>query len=226
MGAPVPPPSAAAVARMQADRDYQKHTHSAPVPNPLTAFRSNPDVSTAARAGEPTLNPPDDAVSATDVLKQGAAGPAFGINAQRAANGDDSGNNPSSGEPNIIEGPASPSVGGDASNTAAVQIIEAPSGPPSATPDTPSTTSSTPDLPTAVLSNSDSAPASAAAADPAGTPAEQVSSRTAPATQTGTGSSTSSTSASQNSAKASASTDPQKESTSKKKKGLHKLIPF
>ena len=39
---------------------------------PMAMVKSMPDVAIAAHSGQPNLNPPDDAVSATDVLKPGA----------------------------------------------------------------------------------------------------------------------------------------------------------
>ncbi len=52
---------------------------------PLAMLKGSPDVSTAAHQGTPQMSPPNDAISATDVLKPGAKGPAFTIG---AVNGD------------------------------------------------------------------------------------------------------------------------------------------
>jgi len=231
MGAAVPAADAEATARMEKDRAYQKQHHPNALLNPVSAFKEGPDVYAAAHAGQPTLTPPDDAVSATDVLKQGAAGPSFGIDAQRAAAPDDSSNNAPA---NIIEGPAvDSSAAGPVGATAAVQILEAPSGPVDAGADSsssssssqPSSSSSGPA--TAVLSTTPSTAVTATdpgpSAAPSSTPAEQTIQETAPATQPAPAAGTSS---STSAAKTTPASGTQKESTSKKKKGLHKIIPF
>ncbi len=87
MGMPVPAADPNAVARMQKQQLYAK----AHRPNPLKkvemdALKSSPDVTMAARSGAPNLNLPTDAVSATDILKPGAAGPTFGVSAASTAN--------------------------------------------------------------------------------------------------------------------------------------------
>jgi outer membrane protein assembly factor BamD len=234
MGVAVPAADAEATARMEKDRAYEKQHHPNTLLNPVSAFKEGPDVYAAARVGQPNLTPPDDAVSATDVLKQGAAGPSFGIDAQRATAPDDSSNNAPA---NIIEGPAvDSSAGGPVGATAAVQILEAPSGPVDAGADSSSSSSPQPsssspsssssDPATAVLSTSPSAVATAdpgPSAAPASAPAEQTIQETAPATQPAPAAATSSSSSA---AKTAPASDSQKESTSKKKKGLHKIIPF
>ncbi len=128
MGLPVPPADPEALAREEKDRAYQRTHRSTMLSAPVDAIRTNPGTYSAARAGTPTLNPPDDAVSATDVLKQGALGPLFGAELARASEAN-SDNNAPSGAPNIIEGPALGSVGAGASNGVGAEIIEAPSGP-------------------------------------------------------------------------------------------------
>ena len=85
MGMPVPPADPEALARMQKDSEWEKEHHPNAVLNAMSAFKAGPDVVDAARAGAPNPNPPDDAVSATEVLKQGAAGPTFGLDAQQPA---------------------------------------------------------------------------------------------------------------------------------------------
>jgi outer membrane protein assembly factor BamD len=78
MGMPVPPPDPNALARMQQEQMYQKQHHQATaVRLPLAMLKSSPPVEMAAHSGTPNLNPPNDAVSAKDVLLQGAAGPVF-----------------------------------------------------------------------------------------------------------------------------------------------------
>lgn len=88
MNAPVPAADSNAVARMEKQQEFEKHHHpNAAINFPTGMFRSSPEVYTAARWGAPNLNPPDDSVSATEVLKQGAAGPTFGVFAASAVGG-------------------------------------------------------------------------------------------------------------------------------------------
>jgi len=80
MGMPVPAADPNAVARMRREELYEKEHH----PNrimklPLAVIKSNPDVTVAAHSGQPDLNPPDDLISATDVLSRDAAGPTFSV---------------------------------------------------------------------------------------------------------------------------------------------------
>ena len=76
MGLPVPASNPDAVIRMQKERDYEKQHHA----NALTEgprknmLHSAPDVSLAAHVGQPNLNPPDDAVAASEVLKPNSGG--------------------------------------------------------------------------------------------------------------------------------------------------------
>ena len=129
MGMPVPPADPEALARMQKDSEWEKEHHPNAVLNAMSAFKAGPDVVDAARAGAPNPNPPDDAVSATEVLKQGAVGRTFGLDAQQPA-GADSGE---SAPTNVIEGPTVPadSPGGAPTTGVGAEIIEAPSGPAS-----------------------------------------------------------------------------------------------
>ena len=86
MSMPVPKPDPNALARMQQEQLYAKnHRQSMLVKLPTSFVKSGPDFSTAAHSGDPNLNPPDDAVSATDVLKQGASGPSFNVATRPAA---------------------------------------------------------------------------------------------------------------------------------------------
>ena len=75
MGLPVPASNPDAVIRMQKERDYEKQHHeSALLKGPKNMIHSGPDVSLAAHVGPPNLNPPDDAVAASEVLKPNAGG--------------------------------------------------------------------------------------------------------------------------------------------------------
>jgi outer membrane protein assembly factor BamD len=206
MGMPVPSADPAALARMQKQQMFEKQHHQmALVKLPMGMIKSNPDVELAAQTGQPNLNPPDDLVSATDVLSQGAAGPAFSV----AVGGVSTGGGASSGAG------VAPAV-----DTESVGTSD--SAPPTATGGssvtTPDSSSGAPANPPAANAPADSSaivstPSYAPVADPAATPASQ------PATAANaTDSSSAKPAASPN--------DPKTESTSKKKKGLHKLIPF
>src|SRR5208282_6427916 len=80
MGMPIPAADPGALARMQKEALYEKQHHPNLALNvPMNMIRSSPDVSAAAHSGEPNLNPPDDTVSATQDLTQGARGPSFSV---------------------------------------------------------------------------------------------------------------------------------------------------
>lgn len=92
MGMAVPAADPNAVARMRKEQLYAKEHHQNRVMKlPMAVIKSNPDVSAAAHSGHPDLNPPDDLVSATEVLNQGAAGPTFSVVGVGASSGGDSG---------------------------------------------------------------------------------------------------------------------------------------
>jgi outer membrane protein assembly factor BamD len=85
MGRPVPSADPDAIVRMQKQQLYEKaHHQSMVVKLPLGMLKGNPDTSSAARGGMPQMSPPNDAVSATDVLRPGAAGPSFTLTGSAA----------------------------------------------------------------------------------------------------------------------------------------------
>src|SRR5271163_3749874 len=85
MGRPIPSADPDAIVRMQKQQLYEKtHHQSAVVKLPVAMLKGSPDVSGAARGGMPQMAPPNDAVSATDVLRPGAAGPSFGLTGSAA----------------------------------------------------------------------------------------------------------------------------------------------
>ncbi len=105
MGMAVPAADPAAAARMRKEQLYAKEHH----PNrvlklPLAVIKSSPDVSAAAHSGQPDLNPPDDLISATEVLNQGAAGPTFSVvgSTVDASSGSDSGGGSNSVETETV----------------------------------------------------------------------------------------------------------------------------
>jgi outer membrane protein assembly factor BamD len=70
-GQPVPESDPNAVARMQKEQQFP-HQHHSIFRNPLGMLKTTPDVSMAAHTGPPNLNPPNESVSATEVLKPGS----------------------------------------------------------------------------------------------------------------------------------------------------------
>ena len=80
MNMPVPAADPKAEAEMRKEQMYRKeHRQVAVLRLPMGIMKSSPNVTLAARTGQPNLNPPDDAVSATEVLRPGAAGPTFNL---------------------------------------------------------------------------------------------------------------------------------------------------
>ena len=186
-GVPVPPPDPTALARMQKEQSFNRPGL---VKRSMTMLKNNPDVSTAAHNGAPTMTPASESGDETI---------GFGL------------------QPNTPAATTS-SVG----STATVETI-------------------TPGSPNALPEPAPTAPATDAT--PAATDSSQPASATAPAntdtTQPAAGTSTDSTAApsaststdSTSTQPASTSTpaapaDNSQESTSKKKSGLRKIIPF
>jgi len=255
MGRPVPSPDPDAVVRMQKQQMYEKQHHqSALVKLPMGMLKGNPDTSTAARGGTPQMAPPNDAVSATDVLRPGAAGPSFTLTGSAAgANTQTSG---SGSEVVTPEDATTAPAGSDAAQTGVGAEIITPlddkgqptseqpaatapaANPPAPAVAPPPATNGTVD---AGLNGSGTANPSADSATPAAGVSNSTnsSSSSAPAVSgatAATGDSTTPTAATgQSSAQpaAQASTpakptpvDTSSESTSKKKKGIKKLIPW
>ncbi len=251
LGMPVPAADPEALARMKQQQMFEKHHHEIFVLKlPMGMIESRPDVSQAARSGEPNLNPPNDLVSATDVLKQGAPGPVFTVTANNPGASDSSAADGASdsGGP-VVEGGASDSTGnGDAPTTSVgAEIIAAPTSAAAASSSTDTATTPAPAPISAPAAEnapaaSDPPAASMLSAVPGTGPAASVTSQpssapqpsTAPqATQANaTASATSSTSSVSSTSKAKApaavapKADSKTESTSKKKKGLKKIVPW
>lgn len=248
MNLPIPAPSPDAIQRMKQQQLYAKQHRELPFLRlPLDMVKSSPDVSAAAHSGAPNLNPPDDTVSAMEVLREGAAGPSFSV---RAVGPDAPKSNvgTADSESVVTDSPdaATPAPAAAAPTTAAgVQIVDTPGAvgtstepaatdrtAPAAEPVTAGESSSSTTNPPAeaaatansAASSSLSTPAPAGAAAVASTTetqqAQTAASGTTPAAAGSSSSSTTTTPA------AADKSDPSTESTSKKKKGLHKLIPF
>lgn len=203
MGMAVPAADPNALARMQKEQLYAKsHRQIAVLRMPMALVKSSPDVSGAAHTGNPNLSPPDDAISATDILKPGAAGPSFNVAAQPAPGGGGLSSDSTSVAAGPPESPSSTPTTG-----AAVEVIEAP---PAGTAPGP-----TDIQPSASAASSD--PAAASPSSGASTSGNQAPAATQPASgNNGT------SSPQPDKSKA----DSKTESTSKKKKGVHKLIPW
>src|SRR5271156_4071717 len=129
MGMRVPAADPDAYMRMKNDQLYTKQHHqSLAIKMPMEMLKSNPDVSTAARSGTPQLNPPNDAVSATDVLRPGAAGPSFTVTG--AGSGADPGATSGGDAAPVDAVPQSSPASTDAPGASTgFQIISAPSDP-------------------------------------------------------------------------------------------------
>src|SRR5580658_3133759 len=143
MGMPVPAADPNALARMQQEQMFQKQHHQATaVRLPMAMLKSNPPVEMAAHSGPPNLNPPNDAVSAKDVLLQGAAGPTFDAQMRPS----DDAQNPSSDSAPPVEAVSTSKSGYSGSGIGATIISSGPessSTPPAASQAPPSTSDPT-----------------------------------------------------------------------------------
>src|SRR5271156_2382914 len=238
MGRPVPSPDPDAVVRMQKQQMYEKtHHQSIVLKLPMGMLKGNPDTSSAARGGSPQMAPPNDAVSATDVLRPGAAGPSFTLTGSAAgANTQTSG---SSSEVVTPEDATTAPAGSDTSGAAVgAQILTPLDDKGQPTSEQPATTAPAAPPPAtngtadAGLNRSGTANPPADSATSSGSSASGASGSTAdsatPAPAPGT---SSAQPAAQSADKASTPVKPtpvdtSSESTSKKKKGLKKLNPW
>lgn len=245
MGMPVPsadPTAYERLAREQKLAQAQQPTSLLQHPTsflkmPLSLFDSKPDVEAAAHYGAPNLNPPSDAISATDVLRPDAAGPQFNLATQSPAADDSNATTDSGAQVDVAPGG---SLGAGGTTGVAAQIIS--TGPNSqATPDSgapvtgasdPASSGTNSDIPTIVpqaVSGTDGSPAPANAPSTAGTtPAAQGSTSPPASTSAPQASSTTGQNANASATAASSgdSSGSSSESTSKKKKGLRKLVPW
>jgi outer membrane protein assembly factor BamD len=256
MGMKIPAADPEAMERMKREQMYVHRHHEntafAFLKSPLALLKSSPSVAEAAKFGMPNLNPPNDVISARDVLKQGASGPDFQLANQQ------------------LSAPLQPSPAGD--NTPVDADTSGAGDSPQGTGVgvqimTPTTGSDTPPAPEAAppASSNGSQPASSQPASPAAdapsgvsdlngsatttsTPAPAASSQPAPPSSVAPVSGTSQPQpaaqpSSASSADAPAARDPSAqdkkhkkykapkidsstESSSKKKKGIKKVIPW
>jgi outer membrane protein assembly factor BamD len=243
MGMPIPAADPRALARMQFDQRFEKKHHELFVTKwPKELLFSRPSTVDAAQTGQPNLNPPDDAISATEVLKRDAPGPVFtaAVAPTTASNSDNSSGNavPITAEPqsDVEDAPTTGvgaqiiSTGGSdaSSNGAAPASTAAPAATPAPAAGSSMLSTVGSDSGTGTVSNS-AAPAAAASSIPSGPASAVQSASQAPASATpGQGGSASASNAgSQSSAAPKASkNDSKTESTSKKKHGLRKVVPW
>jgi outer membrane protein assembly factor BamD len=88
MGMSVPAADPAAAARLQAQANYIKaHHQNTLMKGSMSMLHSAPDISFAAQSGSPNLTPPDNSISASEVLKTSTAGPQFNLATSGAAPG-------------------------------------------------------------------------------------------------------------------------------------------
>ncbi|MFZ3331455.1 MAG: outer membrane protein assembly factor BamD [Candidatus Acidiferrales bacterium] len=249
MGKPVPSADPDAVVRMQKQQLYEREHHqSVVVKLPLGMLKGNPDVSAAAHTGTPQMNPPTDVISATDILRPGAQGPSFTVTGGSASGGSSANSSASSDAVTPVDATTVPTGSGDAQTGVGVQIItpgeESPAPKTDAAPAA-SASPADPNVPVATPQPSSggdtpavapTAPAAtdgnSAAAPPARAADSSSSSSSSSSTNGANGTSGSSTAAPSGSTQQAeqpaqaAPNDSSQESTSKKKKGLKKLIPW
>jgi outer membrane protein assembly factor BamD len=234
MNKPIPAPNPDAIERMKQQQMYEKQHHQlAALRVPMNMVKAGPDVSLAAHAGAPNLAPPDDIVSATEVLQPNSTGPSFSIRQAGSSTGGQSGATglTTADSESVETDDSAPSATAGSSSTptpAAAPAAEAPVPPPA---DPPMPVVATP----APAEPANGQPAATAAAPTAAAEVATPAPTGSPAATTASTSSQGGTSAAQTPQAASSGSttpkqadkaDPSTESTSKKKKGLHKIIPF
>jgi outer membrane protein assembly factor BamD len=242
MGLPVPASNPDAVIRMQKERDYEKQHHqNAMLKAPKNMLHGAPDVSLAAHVGQPNLNPPDDAVAASEVLKPNS-GSGFNLSGSAATGGvadtsagGNSGRAPKQ-EDAVTQGTVESGPGGG--TILGIQIISprdpnapnAAANPPAAgSAQAPPSASAQP-----AANSADSggtappatAPSGTAPTAPAGSSGQPAGAQAAAQTDQSSADSSSSTTGQTATPAQSSSSDDSKDSTSKKKKGARKLIPW
>jgi outer membrane protein assembly factor BamD len=240
MGRPIPEPDPDAYARMKQEQLYQHQHHQImALKMPMSMVKGNPDFSVAAHSGTPQLNPPNDVVSATDVLRPGAQGPSFTVAGGAA-------NSPATAETGTeVVTPEDASSGGatGASTQPAVgvEIISTGSdSQPATTATPPGSTSPEVNTPGTTVNpapatnapvdapntTGSAAPADANAAASSSSAPEAAHAGTAAAAPSPSSGTSGSASADKPAPAKVTPVDSSEESSSKKKKGLKKLIPW
>lgn len=209
MGMVVPDPDPNAMARMQKEQSYVKEHHisyAAILKVPMGMLKGAPDVSTAAHAGQPNLKPPDDTFAATEILKPNSGGPSFSITPTVPGGG---GSAPSTQADTTA--PSTSAGSSTQSPQVGAQIISPLADQPPAT--------APPAAPTPAQADPVASPT------PATTPAQPATGQPADGTSQDPPSQATPTSQ-PSSSSGSKTTDPKDESSSKKKKGLRKIVPW
>ncbi|MGC1638843.1 MAG: outer membrane protein assembly factor BamD [Candidatus Acidiferrales bacterium] len=236
MGKPVPSADPDAVIRMQKQQLYERQHHqSVVVKLPLGMLKGSPDVSDAAHTGTPQMNPPTDVISATDILRPGAQGPSFTVTGGSASGGSSAnGSGSSSDVETPVDATTVPTGSGEAQTGVGVQIITPGEESPAPKTDAPPATAPAAADPNASVATPQPATGGdTPAVAPAGPPAssgDSSSSSSSSSSANGTAGSASATPSgttqkAEQPAQA-APNDSSQESTSKKKKGWKKLIPW
>jgi outer membrane protein assembly factor BamD len=221
-GVPVPPADPDATKRMQDEQLYARNHRSMMQRLPVGVLRSAPDLKAAAHEGAPNLQPEGEPVSATKVLHPGVPEPTLDVApttesaaeaAGGAATGDTGGAESGGGGVGGTAGMSVETVPNNSSSDVP-QSVESSSSPAPATPANPGTENAPAQNQTA---GAETRSANGSAADGSVAPNSQTgNSAQQPAAQN------KNASAGQKADKM----DPKTESTSKKKKGWHKLIPW
>jgi len=221
LGAPVPQPDPAALARMQKEQEFARK-HPGPLSHVSGVIHSGPDVSTAARVGTPNMNPPDDNGGGGETLN--AALTNMNISASGASGGSSLGGR--------NEGTGAIQPGGGSSGTPIVGSSSgnaAPSTNPGTTPGT------TPPAGTGTPSASGATPTPPASPAPttnsAGTSKQDPQAKPCPTDSEQGDASNGNSKGGKSNGKSKGKTpdcnqDNGKESSSKKKSGIHRIIPW
>jgi outer membrane protein assembly factor BamD len=230
MGQQPPDPDPNALARMQKEQAYAKGHHSTLagfVNSPLGMLKTGPDVSAAAHSGAPNLTPPNDTFAATEVLKPGGSNSISGSTVGPGSSEGGGSPSPKGGQ----AAPAPPATDSTQGMHAGVQILT----PQAEVAASPASGSSSVTAAPANAPPATAAPSAPAATDASGTaptatnaaPAAQGATTDQGSNATADGASSTPATADQPGLKSTPqSTDPKDESTSKKKKGLRKMVPW
>ncbi|MGH9735030.1 MAG: outer membrane protein assembly factor BamD [Candidatus Acidiferrales bacterium] len=254
MGMKVPAPDPEAMERMKReqlyDNGHRESTAFAFLKSPLALLKSSPSVTDAARFGLPTLTAPTDVISARDVLKQGATGPDFELANQqlsaplRAPPADDGTPvDANTASPDLPQGTGvgaqiiSPTTGTDAAPTSQSTPSTGTAG--SEQPAADSSGAAAADAPsglstlggtviTTAAPNTNSEPASTSVAPVAGKSQPQPAAQATSTSPAANGSAAQDPSAQDKKDKKykTPKVDNSSESSSKKKKGIKKVIPW
>jgi outer membrane protein assembly factor BamD len=240
-GVPVPQPDPVALARLQeAKQSASNDPRPTVMRRGLAAIQSSPDMSHASKNGNPNLNPPSD-IDAGEVLKPTAAGNSIAAKAvggsgnstavetvptgasapsedvQDAGPPTQEGGVAPEGMPTSVTGTSGEIVGGSTPSELPRQSAQQPAttaaGAPAAAPG-------------AAVSGSSAPPASASGTTTPASAASGTGAAATPASASAVGCTTTNSDGTTSVSSQPCPANPKTESTSKKKKGLHKLVPW